>query len=49
LSQFRLIVDVTEDTDAGLLARLQNDPAAVEMFYRRHRARVLAYALRQRS
>jgi RNA polymerase sigma-70 factor (ECF subfamily) len=37
---------VTDDTDAGLLARLQSDPAAVDLFYRRHRARVLAYAVR---
>lgn len=40
-----LIADVTDDTDIGLLARLRSDPAAVELFYRRHRARVLAYAI----
>jgi RNA polymerase sigma-70 factor (ECF subfamily) len=40
-----LIVHVTDDTDAGLLARSRIDPAAVELFYRRHRARVLAYAM----
>jgi RNA polymerase sigma-70 factor (ECF subfamily) len=38
---------VTDDTDAGLLARLQGDPAALEMFYRRHRDRVVAYAVRR--
>lgn len=36
---------MTDDTDAGLLARLQSDPEAVDLFYRRHRARVLAYAI----
>jgi RNA polymerase sigma factor (sigma-70 family) len=35
---------MTDDTDAGLLARLQTDPAALEAFYLRHRDRVVAYA-----
>ena len=38
---------MTDDTDAGLLARLQTDPAALEVFYRRHRDRVVAYAARR--
>jgi RNA polymerase sigma factor (sigma-70 family) len=38
---------VTDDTDTGLLARLQSDPAALEVFYRRHRDRVVAYAVRR--
>jgi RNA polymerase sigma-70 factor (ECF subfamily) len=38
---------VTEDSDAGLLARLHSDPAALEVFYRRHRDRVVAYAVRR--
>jgi len=45
LSRFRLIVGVTDDTDAGLLARIRRDPTALEEFYLRHRARVLAYAV----
>jgi RNA polymerase sigma factor (sigma-70 family) len=40
-------VSVTDDTDAGLLARLHSDPAALEVFYRRHRDRVLAFAVRR--
>jgi RNA polymerase sigma-70 factor (ECF subfamily) len=35
---------MTDDTDSGLLARLQSDPAALEVFYRRHRDRVVAFA-----
>jgi RNA polymerase sigma-70 factor, ECF subfamily len=38
---------MTDDTDAGLLARLQTDPAALEVFYLRHRDRVVAYAARR--
>lgn len=38
---------MTDETDAALLARVQSDPTALEVFYRRHRDRVLAYAVRR--
>lgn len=38
---------MTEDTDGELIARLRSDPAALDLFYRRHRTRVLHYAERR--
>jgi len=38
---------VTEESDAELIACLRSDPAALDLFYRRHRTRVLDYARRR--
>jgi RNA polymerase sigma factor (sigma-70 family) len=37
----------TEPTDRELMARLRSDPAAFELFYRRHFDRVVGYAARR--